>query len=351
MLGLDDKSSLLKDCYLNTHSILRILVTPLLGLLSVACSAGYQGAINDAEVHLVDYFQRGEGAEALIHNMDKLNIDHAYVMGLPVIKKWDMSQPKSPRFVYGDDAPVYYYPKTDEIIARQIESLPKQQQERLHPFLSGINTTDLNAAEQLERELKFRPDFWQGIGEIITRHDHLTALTADEKPRANHPALLKVYQLAEKYDLPVILHSNITSRRENNPLYLRELKQALASSPNTRFLWAHAGTTSTLTKHLSLDFLYDTVSHLLDEHDNLHILASWTLADVIMVKGKADPRWVELVKRYPDRFVIGSDIVGSFGYQEKALMSWAPLLNALPDDVAHQIAYQNMLTLLPGSSG
>ncbi|MCY9873683.1 amidohydrolase [Vibrio barjaei] len=319
----------------------------LITILSAGCSAAYQGRVNDAEVHLVDYFQRSEGAQALIDNMDKLNIDHAYVMGLPVIKKWDASAPKTPRFVYGDDSPVYYYSHTDELIAREVEALPAASQARLHPFLSGFNTTDLNAAELIEKELKYRPGFWQGIGEVITRHDHLTALTADEKPRANHPALQKVYQLAAQYDLPVLLHTNITSQREDNPLYLQELEQALSTNPDTRFLWAHAGTTSTLTRAIKMKFLYETVSDLLSEHDNLYILASWTLIDVMMPEGKLDRRWLALIEAYPDRFMVGSDVVGAFGYQQTALSTWHPILSALPKNIADKMAYQNMLDVLP----
>ncbi|MBY6199581.1 amidohydrolase family protein [Vibrio hangzhouensis] len=321
--------------------------TMLIALVSSGCSAAYQGKVNDAEVHLVDYFQRSEGAHTLIQNMDELNIDHAYVMGLPVIKKWHVSAPKSPRFVYGDDSPVYYYSHTDELIARQIEALPSSSQARLHPFISGFNTTDMNAAEHIERELRYRPDFWQGIGEVITRHDHLTALTADEKPRANHPALQKVYQLAGRYGLPVLLHTNITSQREDNPLYLQELEQALVDNPDTRFLWAHAGTTSTLTRTVKMKFLYQTVSDLLSEHDNLYILASWTLIDVMMPEGQLDTRWIGLIEAYPDRFMIGSDVVGRFGYQNTALSTWHPVLNALPKTIANKMAYQNMLDVLP----
>ncbi|MCL9777345.1 amidohydrolase family protein [Vibrio methylphosphonaticus] len=319
----------------------------LFAYASAGCSATYQGKVNDAEVHLVDYFQRSAGAPALIDNMDALGIDHAYVMGLPVIKKWDHSQPKAPRFVYGDDAPVYYYSHTDELIAREVESLPQHQQRRLHPFISGFNTTDLNAVEYLERELAFRPNFWQGIGEIITRHDHLTALTSGEKPKANHPALVKVYQLAAKHDLPVLLHANITSQRENEPLYLNELKEALQQHPDTRFLWAHAGTTSTLTRHLDMNFLYQTVTSLLSEHDNLYILASWSLIDVVMPQGTLDQRWVSLIEAYPERFMVGSDGVGSFGYQETALKTWDPVLSALPKHIAKKVAYSNMLAVLP----
>ncbi len=36
----------------------------LVTILSAGCSAAYQGKVNDAEVHLVDYFQRSEGAQA-----------------------------------------------------------------------------------------------------------------------------------------------------------------------------------------------------------------------------------------------------------------------------------------------
>ena len=36
--------------------------------------------------------------------------------------------------------------------------------------------------------------------------------------------MTRVYHLAAEYDLPVMLHSNITSKRERNPLYLQEIE-------------------------------------------------------------------------------------------------------------------------------
>ncbi|HAB05245.1 MAG TPA: 5-oxo-L-prolinase, partial [Alcanivorax sp.] len=38
------------------------------------------------------------------------------------------------------------------------------------------------------------------------------------------------------------LHSNLTSLREETPIYLGELEEALKSNPDTRFVLAHAGT-------------------------------------------------------------------------------------------------------------
>ena len=40
----------------------------------------------------------------------------------------------------------------------------------------------------------------------------MTALTQGQTPRANNDAMLKVYRVAADYDLPVLLHSNITSK-------------------------------------------------------------------------------------------------------------------------------------------
>lgn len=69
------------------HSLNRLIILTLSLAIVPACSAkNYQGKINDAEVHLVDYFQNSAGTQALIANMDKLNIEHSIVMGLPVIK-------------------------------------------------------------------------------------------------------------------------------------------------------------------------------------------------------------------------------------------------------------------------
>ncbi|CAM5551348.1 5-oxo-L-prolinase OS=Stutzerimonas stutzeri OX=316 GN=CXK95_16090 PE=4 SV=1 [Stutzerimonas stutzeri] len=88
--------------------------------------------------------------------------------------------------------------------------------------------------------LELHPGIWQGIGEIFTRHDDVTALTEGDTPRADNEALARVYHLAAEFDLPVLLHSNITSKRERNPLYLQELEEPLRNHPHTRFIWARA---------------------------------------------------------------------------------------------------------------
>lgn len=61
----------------------------------------------------------------------------------------------------------------------------------------------------------------------MLRHDDLTAFTYGEPPRADHPALMKVYELAAKYELPVLIHHNISSANIGEPIYLAEMERAL----------------------------------------------------------------------------------------------------------------------------
>lgn len=303
----------------------------------------------DGHLHYVNFFQESEGMTKLLAKMDKGNIDHAMISGISLVKKWHKDEPQRPPYYMADDAKVYWYSATDEIVARAVESLPKEQQSRFHPFLTGFNPTDMNAVDHIELMLKWRPDFWQGIGEVFTRHDDLTALTYGETSRADSPALMRVYRLAAKHDLPVMLHSNITSTRVKSPIFLPEMESAVKMNPKTRFIWAHAGTSLSINRRIHMNFLYKEISRMVKTYPNLYIDMSWSLLDDYMLdeNGKPDAHWVKLVESYPDKFFIGSDVVGQFDSLPKLASDFDVFLDALPADVANKVARDNFLALLP----
>lgn len=303
----------------------------------------------DAHLHYVDFFQESAGMPAMLSAMDEAGIEEAFVFGVPLLKSWHSDAPQRPRYYLGDESSMYYYSATDAILAEAVRTLPDEQRKRLHPFISGFNPTDMNAADHVRRMLELYPRLWSGIGEVLTRHDDLTALTEGEVARADHPALMRVYKLAAEHDLPVMLHSNITSKREKEPLYVGELQAALTAHPRTRFMWAHAGASASLHRYQgTMPFLRSTVEQLLQQHDNLWVDLSWAMLDdyLLTKKGKPDPEWVALVNAYPDRFLLGSDALGSFDKLEEALEAYAPFLDALPKEVAQQLARDNAKALL-----
>ncbi len=305
---------------------------------------------SDAHLHYVDFFQESEGMDALLKAMDEARIDQSMIAGIPVAKKWHEDEPKRPRYYAGDDADAYWYSATDTYVAAALERLTPAQRQRFHPFLTGFNPVDKNAVAHIERMLALHPGLWQGIGEVFTRHDDLTALTTGDTPRANNEAMTRIYHLAAEQDLPVLVHSNITSKRERNPLYLAEIEEPLRNHPHTRFIWAHAGTSMEIHRHQTqLDFLLPTLSRMLEAYPNLYIDLSWSVLQPYLLDEKGKPRaqWVKLVKRFPERFMLGSDVVGRFGSLGEQLHSFDPFLDALPAEVAQKVARDNFLAVLP----
>ncbi len=304
----------------------------------------------DSHAHLFDFFQQSEGVEALIEAMDEGNIEKSVVMGIPVAKKWHEDEPQKPRFYAGDDAPVYWYSATDFLVHDLVSKAKPADQARLIPFLSGFNPNDKNAATQIRQLLAMHPDFWQGIGEVFARHDDITALTLGETPRINNEAMMRVYKVAAEYDLPVLLHTNITSKRERKALYEEELREVLQANKKVRFIWAHAGTSMEIHRHQEkLVFLPKLLDELLAEYKNLYIDLSWVVLEPYMLDGKGIPskEWLALLNKYPTRFVLGSDVVGRFKSQAEIMQAFSPVLDALPATVARKISKENMLALLP----
>jgi len=194
---------------------------------------------------------------------------------------------------------------------------------------------DKKVVEQAEQGLKDGRYF--GIGEVH--------FTSGFKPRTNNKIFLSLIQLAKKYDVPMMIHSD--SGNEQTLLRL------CSANPEVRMIFAHAGgnlNPSHIEKILQgcsnvwMDFAardpwrYDGISK--EDH---------TLLD----------EWKALVMKYPLRFITGTDPVwkvtrgsrwdsddeGWTYYQKLYDFHWT-WLNDLPEDVRRKIAWENTHTLL-----
>jgi hypothetical protein len=45
--------------------------------------------------------------------------------------------------------------------------------------------------------------------------------------------------------------------------------------------------------------------------------------------------------------MLGSDVVGTFGSLNKHMLGFIPFLEALPHEIAHQVALTNFISVLP----
>lgn len=193
--------------------------------------------------------------------------------------------------------------------------------------------------------LEWYPGVWEGVGEIMARHDALSELTAADTPRADSRALDPVYALAAERDLPVALHSNVTARNRRRPVHLEEIARATGCHPGTRLVWCHAG----VSRGLVVPTLARDLGRLLDSRPNLFVDLSWVVCeDYLLRDGRPDPRWMGLIEDHPDRFMIGSDVTGHYGEYTQTIRRYDQLLDALKPETARRVARDNFLAILPG---
>ncbi len=308
--------------------------------------------------------ERGRRIEALLAGMDSARVDHIMVSGMPFIKKWSENEPfLRPRYYLDSSSNVKRARDTDITVASAIVDYrtkyandPERLAElrKIHPFISGFDGTDLGAVDLIVKRIKEFPGIWEGIGEVMSRHDDLTNLTMGERPRADHPALVRVCRFAGKHFIPVSIHHNIgpISRDEDEikpPLYLDEFVELLRHcrwqedgvSYTTRFILCHAG----ISRRVTIDDLPFWIDEVLDDFgDQLYIDLSWVVLDDYVYR-ELD-RWVELIERYPGRFMIGSDAVGSASRIGAELDRFDLLLSRLAPDVRIRVAHDNFADLM-----
>lgn len=301
-------------------------------------------AFSDCHLHLVDFLQKTDGARAVIEAMDRAGVEHAQITGMPLVKQWSAGDPVRPDYYLDDDSPAYWYSATDVLVAREVEKLPASDRKRLHPFICGFNGADRNAVDHVRRMIEWYPGFWEGIGEVMGRHDDLTALTYGDRGRADHAGLTAIYDLAAEYDLPVSVHNNISSVWRREPIYLNEMETALKRHPKTKFIWCHAG----ISRRVNVPTLLHELRRMVRTYPNVWVDLSWVVfEDYIAKNGQPDRGWVELIEAYPDRFMVGSDKVGRFANYPGEILKYQVLLDALKPETARKVARDNFLSVLP----
>ncbi|MFZ4403804.1 MAG: amidohydrolase family protein [Pseudobdellovibrionaceae bacterium] len=299
--------------------------------------------VADAHVHLVDFLQQTEGIQSLIKAMDQAGVQEAMISGMPLVKKWEVYESRKPLYYLESDSKVYWYSATDPLVAKEVLKLPVQQQKRFFPFISGFNATDRNAIDHIRRMIEWYPDLWAGIGEIMSRHDDLTALTYGETPRADHIALDPIYNLAAELDIPVSIHHNMGSVWLREPIYLGEMENAISRFKKTKFIWCHSG----ISRRLQIPTLVSDLRRLLKTYNNLWLDISWVVYDEhIAPQGVLNNDWVKLIQDNPNRFIIGSDIVGKFANYNKEIRKYDILFDKLGPAVSQKVARNNFLSLV-----
>ncbi|HEY8608658.1 MAG TPA: amidohydrolase family protein [Noviherbaspirillum sp.] len=199
---------------------------------------------------------------------------------------------------------------TLDLIAQQAPDIqivpflrPYIKQPDRHDWFSNNRAVEQYVEQELKRGI------YRGIGEF-----HIFGADADA------PYMARIARLAKERGLWLHAHADEDA-----------VERILRHAPGVKLIWAHTGMSTSL----------DKVEQMFAEHPN--IVGELSYRGDIEEGGVLNPRWKQLMLKYPDRFLLGTDtwITPRWGQVEELIAGYRRLLAQLPPEVADRIAYRN----------
>jgi hypothetical protein len=289
------------------------LVTVLSALPGKAAAQSSDYEFNDSHFHLTNYIQEGIDISEFLKIMGN-KTGRVAIFGIPLQQQWSyrIDANNRPTYYLNSDAPLYYYSFTDARIAMAYKSLPEEQRARLDPMITGFNPTDMYAADHIRRVLQTFPGVFTGIGEFSIHKEFVSAKISGDVASLQDPALDRILDFAGEVGLVVIIHNDIDvpfAKDGSQPAYLQQAKDVFRKHPKTTIIWAHTGM-GRIVRPIR-DHAANIEAMLRDPaFSHVYFDISWDeVAKYIISSPQATQITADLMKRYPDRFLFGTDEV------------------------------------------
>ncbi|HEY7402698.1 MAG TPA: amidohydrolase family protein [Candidatus Angelobacter sp.] len=303
--------------------------------------------VNDSHFHLTNYIQEGTDIHKFLEIMGN-KVGRVALFGIPLQQQWSYRNDgdRAPAYYLESDSPLYYYSFTDAFIAMAYKSLSQEQQARFDPMITGFNPADMYAVDHIKRVLKTFPGVFTGIGEFSIHKEFVSAKIAGEVASLNDPALDRILDFCAESGLLVILHNDMDTpfpKEGKPPAYLEQMKSLVKRHPRTTIIWAHTGMgriVRPVEHHAAVleSMLKDPA------FSNLYFDISWTeVAKYITASPEATKIAADLLNRYPDRFLFGTDEVAPTtqeGYL-KIYLLYGPLWKLLTPETSEKVRKGN----------
>lgn len=324
-----------------------ILGLSLYLLLAAPANSQEEPVANDVHFHLTNYIQQGTD----IHDFLKImgtKVGRVALFGIPLQQEWsyENSGNYAPTYYLQTDAPLYYYSFTDAYIAMAYRSLSKEEQARFDPMITGFNPADMYAADHIRRVLQTFPGVFSGIGEFTIHKEFVSAKVAGETASLTNPALDRILEFAGEVGLVVLIHNDMDvpfAKEGSPPAYLDQMKEVLKRHPKTTIIWAHTGlgrVVRPVKGHAAI------IEGILADPEMKHVYfdISWDeVAKYITATPESLRISAELINKYPDRFLFGTDEVAPDSQAKylRVYYQYEPLWKLLSKDASEKVRKGN----------
>jgi predicted TIM-barrel fold metal-dependent hydrolase len=306
-----------------------------------------QFELNDTHFHLTNYIQEGTDIHDFLKIMGN-KVGRVALFGIPLQQQWSYqnSGDQAPTYYLQTDAPLYYYSFTDAYIAMAYKSLSTEEQARFDPMITGFNPADMYAADHIRRVLQTFPGVFSGIGEFTIHKEFVSSKVSGETASLTNPALDRILDFAAEAGLVALIHNDVDvpfPKEGAKPAYLSQMMALLKRHPNTTIIWAHTGLGRVVVPikgHAAMleSILSDPAMH------NVYFDISWdAIAKYIIASPESIHIVADLINRYPDRFLFGTDEVAPSSQEKylKVYNAYAPLWSALTPQASEAVRKGN----------
>jgi predicted TIM-barrel fold metal-dependent hydrolase len=343
--------------YLSSRTTLILTVAIALALLtwpnSLVAQSATGGAppdgylVNDSHFHLTNYVQEGTDIHDFLKIMGN-KVGRVALFGIPLQQQWSdrVDGDRAPTYYLNSDAPLYYYSFTDAWIAMSYKSLTKEEQARFDPMITGFNPTDMYAADHIRRVLRTFPGVFTGIGEFTIHKEFVSSKISGEVASLQDKALDRILDFATEVGLVILIHSDVDvpfAKPGAAPAYSGQMKALLKRHPNATIIWAHFGVGRIIRPVQEQGAI---VEDIIKDPDlrNVHFDISWDeVAKYIVATPESTKKAADIVNRYPDRFIFGTDEVAPAS-QEKYLKvydQYGPFWKLLTPEASEKVRKGN----------
>lgn len=219
-------------------------------------------------------------------------------------------------------------------------------------------TTNEMKAQFKKAALKLVGKGISGFGEMTAEHFSLGPNHNYQGAPPDHPLFLLLADIAAENNLPIDFHMEAITKEKPLPPHLksppnpRELKPnikafetLLGHNPKAVIIWAHAGWDNSGNRTVRL------MEDLLKKYPNLYMSIKVRAVDSLPVnypldrEGDIKEEWLELFRKFPDRFFIGCDhfytAPGGFRIGPDSMPETIQFFNKLPSDLEKKFGIEN----------
>jgi hypothetical protein len=157
---------------------------------------------NDIHFHPTSYSGRVNSLPQLVNFMNRNGIERTNGAGIPSQQRNVTAKSRYYQVAKEDIS----YRSHDEVLARQYQKMPPEQQARIDLAITGIDVTDATMiGQELDVKLRTFPGVFKMVGEVTLKKE----IIKDKNPQRAHiygPATQKLLTESSIRGLPVILH-------------------------------------------------------------------------------------------------------------------------------------------------